>query len=67
MCRQDVSDNIYVPKEPSGLAKRELISIIRQYEEMLAVLDGRSSPGAALVKNQLREGLEVVIDELKQR
>ena len=61
------TNNIYVPDKPSELSGYELTSLIRQYEEMLAVIRGKDHEVANRVRSQIKEGLQVAIDEVKKR
>lgn len=60
-------DNPYVPENVDVLTRRALLSLVRQYEEMLSALPGQPNPTIQEVERQVKEGLQVVVEELKER
>lgn len=55
------NDNPYLPPHIYELTSRELLSILRQYEEMLAALDRKDSPDVPEVKMQVKKAVWFIL------
>ena len=59
-------DNPYLPPRMYDLSHHELVSMLRQYEEIIAALGQKESPDALRVRRQLKEAIAAIIRELDQ-
>ena len=58
--------NPYLPPNMYDLSHHELLSIIRQYEEVITALGKKSNPEALTMSMQVREALAAIIHEMDQ-